>query len=352
MGKNNKNENVHVERQDNTQVRHPILQERFQKTSPTRQIQSYIETFGIPQQPQLSQNISSEEKEIAKGRYQEEQAKQRLKEKGQMIRENIGFIPMIGDVTDLGITTLEVASDKEEPSMLGASVIGFLPFGDFIKGSNFFKNLSSKYNSFRNRKLRMTHVTTLDDIQRSLSKGDRSLIVPSWSIYKHNGKNLFMYNKGNQPIVFIGNRNIVNSPNYVQMKGDRGVPMLDNMFDFSEPNSVISTKYVENFGDRIKKNEYPFDDVRKNLNYVNYNEGKYLGELPYTEASYVIGPDIDEFKEIFKDQQYVTYPLDWSKLDKDKLRSNLQELIEQLYKENKNIRLKQGGIIGINNIGI
>jgi hypothetical protein len=29
MGKNNENENVHVERQDNTRVRRPVLQERF-----------------------------------------------------------------------------------------------------------------------------------------------------------------------------------------------------------------------------------------------------------------------------------------------------------------------------------
>jgi hypothetical protein len=190
----------------------------------------------------------------------------------------------------------------------------------------------------------MTHTTTMNDIRTSISKGNRSLIVPSFSLYKNSGNNLFMYNKGNQPVIFIGNKKILNSPNYIQMKGDQGVPMLDDFdFDFSKSNFELSDEYVKMYGDEIKSKGIPFKQSRKNLEYRNYNEGKYLGELPYEETSYVIGPDIKEFKEIFKDRRFITYPNEWSTLSKDELINNLQKLIEELYKKTKDIRLKKGG---------
>lgn len=172
MGKNNKNENVHVERQDNTQVRRPILQERFQKASPTQQIQSYIKAFGVPQQSQLSQSLSPEEKEIARGRYQEKQAKQRLYQKGQILRNGVGFIPIFGDAADMGISTLEVASGKENPSLLWQSVIGLVPFMDFFtKGKKIAKGVNNITNTFN-------ETSTLRNINRV--KDNPSLIIDNY----------------------------------------------------------------------------------------------------------------------------------------------------------------------------
>lgn len=65
MSKNNENENVHVERQDNTQVRRPVLQKRFQKASPAKQIESYLQIYGVPQQPVLSSDTRTPEQKEA-----------------------------------------------------------------------------------------------------------------------------------------------------------------------------------------------------------------------------------------------------------------------------------------------
>lgn len=173
MGKNNKNENVHVERQDNTQVRRPVLQERFQKASPTRQIQSYIEAYGYPVQPTISaQEKSSEERAIARDSYVAKQAEERLKKKGQLIRENIGFVPLVGDAVDTGITTLEVATGREKPYMMGLSLLGFLPFGDwFKKGLSKVDNnqaraklISREMNNFTNRGQGKSRFDFVDDL--------------------------------------------------------------------------------------------------------------------------------------------------------------------------------------------
>lgn len=246
------------------------------------------------------------------------------------------------DVVDTGV---QVASGN----YLGAAA-NWIPYdkiSPYIKqGLKYTKNIPSKIGDslekFKNRNIRMTHTTTMNDIRTSISKGNRSLVVPSFSLYKNSGNNLFMYNKGNQPVIFIGNKKILNSPNYIQMKGDQGVPMLDD-FDFSKSNFELSDEYIKMYGDKIKSKGVPFKQSRKNLEYVNYNEGKYLGELPYEETSYVIGPDIKEFKEIFKDRRFITYPNEWSTLNKNELRNNLQKLIEELYKKTKDIRLKKGG---------
>lgn len=295
-----------------------------------------------------------------------ETEKQKL-EKRKQEKENlidlaitgVGFVPGLdtaADIVDIGRSLYKGDYSGALFGLAAAPLIGvstpmlksgFKSLRNFINDQGY--NIKNSIDRFKNRKLRMTHVTTMQDIQKTISKGDKSLITPSWSIYKHSGDNLFMYEKGNQPVVFIGNRKIINDPNYVQMKGDQGVPMLYNQ-DFSKRNSDIVKEYVDIYGDDIRNKAISFNHSRNNLNYVKYNEGKYLGELFYDQPSYIIGPDTEEFKEIFKNNNFITYPLDWSKLDRQELRSNLQELIEQLYKKDKNIRLKCGGILGTKNI--
>ena len=168
----------------------------------------------------------------------------------------------------------------------------------------------------------MAHVTTMSDVEKSISKGDYSLITPSFSIYKNNGNNLFLYKKLNQPVIFIGNKKIIDSPNYVQMKGDQGIPTLHNA-DFTKHNYDIAKEYVDTYGSQIRSKGYSFNASRKNLNYVNYNEGKYLGELPMNRLSYVIGPNTKKFNAIFKESPHITYPSEWSNLGRDELRFNL-----------------------------
>ena len=88
MGENNKNENVHVERQDNTYVRYPILQERFQKASPAKQIQSYIDMYGTPEQSQLSADTrTSEKKELDRKKGELELYRQKEEEQKQTNRQ-------------------------------------------------------------------------------------------------------------------------------------------------------------------------------------------------------------------------------------------------------------------------
>lgn len=177
MGEKEKNDNSYVLQQDNTQVRRPVLQQRFQKATPTQQIQSYIKVFGVPQQSQLSQSLSPEEKEIARGRYQEEQAKQRLYQKGQILRNGVGFIPIFGDAADMGISTLEVASGKESPSLLWQSAIGLVPFMDFFtKGKKIAKGVNNIMDTFN-------EASTLRNINRV--KDNPSLIIDNY--YKRTG---------------------------------------------------------------------------------------------------------------------------------------------------------------------
>lgn len=139
MGKNNEKDNGYVVQQDNTRVKQPLVQKKFRKATPTEQIASYIQVFGYPEQSQLSQAPSrtKDEREMIRETQEAQQAQKRLKEKGQIIRENVGFVPLVGDALDLGITGYEVATDQAPPAMLGLSAIGFLPFGDlFKKGKN------------------------------------------------------------------------------------------------------------------------------------------------------------------------------------------------------------------------
>lgn len=88
MGKNDKNENVHVERQDNTQVRRPVLQERFQKASPAKQIESYLKIYGVPQQPTLSADTRTpEQKETNRKAGELELYRQKEEEQKQLNRQ-------------------------------------------------------------------------------------------------------------------------------------------------------------------------------------------------------------------------------------------------------------------------
>ena len=88
MGKNNENENVHVERQDNTQVRRPILQERIYKASPAKQIESYLKIYGVPQQPVLGADTRTpEQKETNRKAGELELYRQKEKEKKQAERQ-------------------------------------------------------------------------------------------------------------------------------------------------------------------------------------------------------------------------------------------------------------------------
>lgn len=88
MGENNKNENVHVERQDNTYLRRPILQKKFQKALPAKQIESYLKVFGVPEQPQLNADTrTSEQKTMAKKKGDLELYKQKEEEQKQLNRQ-------------------------------------------------------------------------------------------------------------------------------------------------------------------------------------------------------------------------------------------------------------------------
>lgn len=88
MGENNKNENVHVERQDNIQVRRPVLQERFQKASPAKQIESYLKIYGVPQQPVLSSDTRTrEQKEMNRKAGELELYRQKREEQKQAERQ-------------------------------------------------------------------------------------------------------------------------------------------------------------------------------------------------------------------------------------------------------------------------
>lgn len=88
MGENDKNENVHVERQDNTQVRRPILQKRVQKASPAKQIESQLKTYGVPQQPILSADTRTpEQKETSRKTGELELYRQKEEEQKQLNRQ-------------------------------------------------------------------------------------------------------------------------------------------------------------------------------------------------------------------------------------------------------------------------
>lgn len=88
MGENDKNENVHVERQDNTQVRRPVLQKRVQKASPAKQIESYLKIYGVPQQPTLSADTRTpEQKETNRKAGELELYRQKEEEQKQLNRQ-------------------------------------------------------------------------------------------------------------------------------------------------------------------------------------------------------------------------------------------------------------------------
>lgn len=88
MGKNNENENVHVERQDNTQVRRPVLQKRVQKASPAKQIESYLKIYGVPQQYTLSADTRTpEQKETNRKVGELELYRQKREEQKQAERQ-------------------------------------------------------------------------------------------------------------------------------------------------------------------------------------------------------------------------------------------------------------------------
>lgn len=88
MGKNNENENVHVERQDNTRVRRPVLQKRIQKASPAKQIESYLKIHGVPQQPVISADTrTQEQKEINRKAGELELYRQKEEEQKQLNRQ-------------------------------------------------------------------------------------------------------------------------------------------------------------------------------------------------------------------------------------------------------------------------
>ena len=88
MEKNNENENVNVERQDNTQVRRPVLQERVQKASPAKQIESYLKIYGVPQQPIISSDTRTpEQKETNRKKGETELYRQKREEQKQAERQ-------------------------------------------------------------------------------------------------------------------------------------------------------------------------------------------------------------------------------------------------------------------------
>lgn len=137
MRKNDKNLKSNTSEQDNTYVDYQIPYEIVQKALPSEQIRSYYETYGYPEQPVLSSDVRTEqERELAKQNYTRNKAKENLKRKLNIVRNGVGFVPLVGDFIDLGITGLEVATGKENPSMLGLSALGFVPGGDFAKIKN------------------------------------------------------------------------------------------------------------------------------------------------------------------------------------------------------------------------
>ena len=88
MGKNNENENVYVERQDNTQVRRPVLLKRFQKASPAKQIESYLKIYGVPQQSTLSADTRTpDQKETNRKAGELELYRQKEEEQKQLNRQ-------------------------------------------------------------------------------------------------------------------------------------------------------------------------------------------------------------------------------------------------------------------------
>ena len=88
MGENDKNENVHVGRQDNTQVRRPIIQERFRQATPAEKIRGLLTMYGTPKQPQLSSDTrTSEKKELDRKAGELELYRQKEEEQKQAERQ-------------------------------------------------------------------------------------------------------------------------------------------------------------------------------------------------------------------------------------------------------------------------
>lgn len=85
MGENQKNGNVHVEQQDNTRVRRPLLQKTFRQATPAEQIQSYLDIYGYPEQPQLSADTRS--KKLKEEHDKEGRARQYVKDQKEVRKQ-------------------------------------------------------------------------------------------------------------------------------------------------------------------------------------------------------------------------------------------------------------------------
>lgn len=256
----------------------------------------------------------------------------------------IGMIPYIGDALSIGQIGIDLKDKNYKQAIIGA---GLFLVPNFLE-KTIAKPLLNSIKSFKRRNLRMTHVSDLRDLLSNASRGEKSLITPSFSVYKNNGRNLFMYNI-KTPVIFFGNRKLITDPNYIQFKGDIGTPFIDNM-DFSKTNRQISQDYVDLFGKDLREKSVDFDEAAKQVERVNYNEGKYLGEYNYDMSPFVLGPENTDFINIMSQYNipYKTYPINFLSLDKNELRSQLQNLIEDFYKSNKDLKLKQGGTLDEN----
>lgn len=117
MEKNNENENVSVEPPKNQEGKYVI-----DKNNPT-----HIRWL--------------HQQQANRGAKAVNQGRQKAFNIQQNFRNNIGFVPGIGDILDFGLTGYEVATGKEKPIMLGLSALGFLPFGDVVKKAKLTKHL-------------------------------------------------------------------------------------------------------------------------------------------------------------------------------------------------------------------